>query len=319
MNDIGYIYKITNDVNGKQYVGQTIDPNKRFQQHKYKAESARKNNENNIALYNAINKYGIEHFHFEIIEECKKELLEIREPYWIKCLNTLVPNGYNILIGGKSLYGENNPFFGKSHTNEAKQKMSEKHKDLYIGENNPMYGKHHTEETKQKIIQKNLDKNMYEYHRQRMQNNRVWEKSQKINPIIAINHKQEKVLLFYTTARAGRYLKELNISLAKRPENIIRKYLKIKGVKSKEAYGFEWIYAHTLINNSFLTKGLSTSGQGIRYLISSKEDKINILFKSYFMQNKDKIIDLSNYYEEIRDRMSVLKILYNNLAQYLNT
>lgn len=45
--------------------------------------------------------------------------------------------------------GQNNPFYGKTHTEESKKKMSLNHKDV-SGKNNPMYGKHHSDEAKEK-------------------------------------------------------------------------------------------------------------------------------------------------------------------------
>lgn len=59
--------------------------------------------------------------------------------------------------------GEKNGMYGKHHTEEAKQKMSQSKKGKYSGSNNPMYGKHHTEEAKQKMSeaasQKTKEKN----------------------------------------------------------------------------------------------------------------------------------------------------------------
>ena len=299
------------------YIGQSVNPSARFRQHKHDAKKHKENDQHNIALYNAMNKYGVEHFHFDIIEECRVEDLEYREPYWINQLNTLVPNGYNILKGGRKLSGEDNPFFGKHHTEEAKQQMSEAHKELYIGENNPMYGRHHTDETKEKIKQKNLDKNMYEYHSRRMMNNRAWEKSKNINPIIAINHDSKQVLLFYTKARAGRYIKEIGLSNAKTPESAIRKYLDNKKYKGRLVYGFEWFYARELIDNSFFYKDISTCGQGVNCLISSCEDKIDILFKPYFLHDKDEVVNLSDCYAQINNRLMSIKLLSNHMIVYL--
>ena len=56
--------------------------------------------------------------------------------------------GENNYFYGK--YGKDNPNYGRHHTEEAKKKMSESHKN-YRGENHPMYGKHHSEETKKKM------------------------------------------------------------------------------------------------------------------------------------------------------------------------
>ena len=52
---------------------------------------------------------------------------------------------------GLSMSGENHPLYGVGHTEEAKRKMSESTKGMYLGENNPFYGKHHTDEAKQRI------------------------------------------------------------------------------------------------------------------------------------------------------------------------
>lgn len=87
-----YIYKITNKLNGKIYVGQTkFSVEKRFKQHA-KADSV---------IGSAIRKYGIENFNVEVIETCKTftELNE-REIFWIDFYNCKVPNGYNVADGG---------------------------------------------------------------------------------------------------------------------------------------------------------------------------------------------------------------------------
>lgn len=94
------IYKITNQVNGKQYVGQSIDIFKRWYEHRYKAE-CKDDISYNSALHCAFRKYGIKSFLFEILEECEIKDLDSREKYWIAKLKTLVPNGYNILVGGR--------------------------------------------------------------------------------------------------------------------------------------------------------------------------------------------------------------------------
>lgn len=89
------IYVITNDINGKQYVGQSINPEKRFLQHKNLAGK-----DHYSLLHNAMQKYGTEHFSLKILEHKVKDYNE-REKYWIKELKTICPNGYN---GGSSLY-----------------------------------------------------------------------------------------------------------------------------------------------------------------------------------------------------------------------
>lgn len=96
------IYKITNKFNGKTYIGQSNDIERRFKEHQQKGESSR------IPLDIAIQKYGKDNFTYEIIEECSLEELNQREEYWIITLNT-IENGYNCSEGGgQQSIGENN-------------------------------------------------------------------------------------------------------------------------------------------------------------------------------------------------------------------
>ena len=93
----GFIYVITNDINGKQYVGKTRETiEKRFKTHLEDSFRARMEKR---PLYAAMNKYGREHFSIEKIEECALEVIDIREQYWISQLNTY-HNGYNATLGG---------------------------------------------------------------------------------------------------------------------------------------------------------------------------------------------------------------------------
>lgn len=92
---MGYIYKITNDINNKIYIGKTeFDIEKRFQEH---CRDALKDRNEKRPLYNAMNKYGIEHFKIEEIEQCND--IESREKYWIEYYDSY-NNGYNATLGG---------------------------------------------------------------------------------------------------------------------------------------------------------------------------------------------------------------------------
>lgn len=97
---MAYIYVITNDINGKQYVGKTNNSiEERFRQH---IRDSKKERCEKRPLYSAINKYGIEHFHIEQLEQCSAEASSDREMYWIQKLNTYGSQGYNATLGGDS-------------------------------------------------------------------------------------------------------------------------------------------------------------------------------------------------------------------------
>lgn len=99
------IYKITNDINGKIYIGQTsYSLEKRFKEH---CSDSRKEGLEIRPLYRAMRKYGIEHFHIESLEETNNP--NERETYWIERLNSYGNGNYNATKGGdgKTLYNHN--------------------------------------------------------------------------------------------------------------------------------------------------------------------------------------------------------------------
>jgi group I intron endonuclease len=117
---MGYIYKITNIINNKCYIGETIQtPEKRWKDHK----SAFKRNGGCTALKSAILKYGLENFKFEVLIICFDQDRLIYEKQYIKKYNSLAPNGYNILEGGQE------GVLGYKHSNETKKKISLKSKE----------------------------------------------------------------------------------------------------------------------------------------------------------------------------------------------
>ena len=94
---MGYIYCITNLINNKQYVGKTTySVERRWKQQccDYKKLKCA-----NRPLYKAMNKYGIENFKIEVLEQCERNLISEREQYWIKYLKTY-HLGYNATLGG---------------------------------------------------------------------------------------------------------------------------------------------------------------------------------------------------------------------------
>ena len=96
---MAYIYQITNDINGKIYVGKTERSiEERFKEH---CKDSKRRDFEKRPLYRAMNKYGTEHFHIELLEETDKP--EEREIYWIEQKRSF-KNGYNATLGGEGTH-----------------------------------------------------------------------------------------------------------------------------------------------------------------------------------------------------------------------
>jgi group I intron endonuclease len=139
------IYKATNRITGKSYIGYSSDWKSRKRLHKYHA----KQDDRNYLFYNSIRKHGFESFIWEIIYQSKDKLhtLGKMESYFIVEYNTLSPNGYNMKTGGE----------GGNLSEESRKKISESRKGMKFSEehiNNlrlSHQGNKHTEEQKKKI------------------------------------------------------------------------------------------------------------------------------------------------------------------------
>ncbi len=190
MNDM-VIYKVTNLLNGKIYIGQTTNDNPNYYG-------------SGTYINRAIKKHGLDIFKKEIIAHCNnRDALDLLEQQYIKFFNCKVPNGYNFTNGGNSgpqLFGDSNPSKrpevreklrgkrsrkkqyskdGLRRTIESSRKMllennpmndpKSKEKFLSIvqseeykqnmskavnGDKNGMYGKTHSEETRKKISER---------------------------------------------------------------------------------------------------------------------------------------------------------------------
>lgn len=94
---MAYIYKIINDINDKVYIGKTLlSIEERFKEH---CKDSKREKKEKRPLYNAMNKYGIEHFLIEEIEECDYNVVNDREKYWIEYYSSF-KYGYNATTGG---------------------------------------------------------------------------------------------------------------------------------------------------------------------------------------------------------------------------
>ncbi len=130
------IYKITNKINKKHYVGSAYDLYKRYKEHRSALTS---NRHHNNQLTRFVNKYGIDNLEFNLLEECKPEELELREQYYINNNKNL----FNETIDVKSCNR------GKKLSEEHKQRISKSIKDKNITR---------SEETKNKISEANKGK-----------------------------------------------------------------------------------------------------------------------------------------------------------------
>lgn len=127
----GYIYKTTNLINNKIYVGKK--KSSKFLKESYMGSG--------VAINSAIEKYGRENFTVDIIDTANSlEELNNKEKMWIKLLNSRDSSiGYNIAYGG-----DGGCVWGDAENHPSKKTDRRK-------ENNPFYGKHHTEESKLKV------------------------------------------------------------------------------------------------------------------------------------------------------------------------
>lgn len=169
------VYRITNLIDGKVYVGQSrMSLAKRMTSHRFDSRRVRS------ALYHAIRKHGWENFKAEVIESniCLPSIDE-REKFWISELNSLVPNGYNLELGGrsqKSVSDETRRKMALAKAGKKRDPMSEETKRRIGIANkgrvpaphviraavaamadrpNPFLGKHHTDQTKAILSIKN--------------------------------------------------------------------------------------------------------------------------------------------------------------------
>ena len=250
---MGYIYILTSPY-GKPYIGQTIRPIKeRFKEHQTKPDC--------VAIYGAIKKHGWDKMKKEWIEVPDDEL-NFYEEMLVALLGTIVPNGYNLKEGGgsgrpceevkkkmsESKKSEKNPFYGMSHTDEAKQKisianigktLSDEHKqilsDANSGENNFMFGRTHTDEARNKISESMTGRNHTDEVKQQISESNSGEK----------NHNSKKVyqysidgLYINSFASSGEAARSLN-KMTKNPGCSIRECAR---GKNKSAHGFKWSY-----------------------------------------------------------------------------
>jgi group I intron endonuclease len=134
---MGVIYKITSP-SGRVYVGKTKRLKIRIWEYRWRSKKRKS------IIHDSIKGYGWEAHKLEVIEEIADELLNEREVFWIKELNTFYldnEKGMNMTRGGDG----NVPSW--KHNTERRKKQAQR----FSGEGNPFYGKTHSEETKKRL------------------------------------------------------------------------------------------------------------------------------------------------------------------------
>lgn len=175
------IYAFVNKINGKMYIGQSQNIEKRLYDHEY---TARKGKEKCTALQRAFDKYGFDNFSVEILEECSISDLNEREIFYIqKFQSNNKKFGYNLSSGGESgLRGYKFPeSFGKKiseakkgwiMSDSQKEFISRLHKGKIVSketrrkmsENNVGFiGRTHTDETKQKMSESHTGERAHQF------------------------------------------------------------------------------------------------------------------------------------------------------------
>lgn len=141
-----YLYKITNLLDGKVYIGRSIKENERWRQHRYFGRNPEWTKQ---YLHYAMNKHGVENFVYEVIAmSTKQDDADDLEKLLIRQYDSRNrEKGYNISPGGDAAWNrglpkEKQPMFGKKQSAYFKKKMSEIHSGKIVS---------HSEETRKKI------------------------------------------------------------------------------------------------------------------------------------------------------------------------
>lgn len=294
---MGYIYLITNVVNGKQYVGQTVhaDIDTRWNQHKRMKEHML-----GRCIYNAYMKYGIQSFTFKIICICFDEACNELEAEYIKKFNTLVPNGYNLKEGGNNsrhneetrrLIGQNRKGKGLNviYTEEMRKQRSERQ----LGEKNHNYGKPISETQRAQISERMKEIwrekkaqgiGAHENTRKALLESNYRRRKEKAPKEVSKGRKQRIAKL----DEDGNILEEFeSMALASTSTGITPSH--ISGVcrqERKSAGGFKWKYMDipegqtVKRNTSTGEKYISKQGSGFMVRINKLDYKVRSWFKT---------------------------------------
>lgn len=210
---MAYIYQITNDVNQKIYIGKTENSiEKRFKEHCW--DASRERNEKR-PLYNAMRKYGIEHFHIELIEETNNP--EEREVYWIEKKQSF-KNGYNATIGGDGRKYIDYDLVVKTYQDLQNIKLVAKQL-------------HHDESTISKILkEKNID----------IKSSIEWMRENRGKKVGQYDLNDNFIQSFDSRGLASKYLIDNHYTTSVAIDAVAGRIGQVCNGKRKTAYGFKW-------------------------------------------------------------------------------
>ena len=210
---MAYIYQITNDINQKIYIGKTENSiEKRFKEHCW--DASRERNEKR-PLYNAMRKYGVEHFHIELIEETNNP--EEREVYWIEKKQSF-KNGYNATIGGDGRKYIDYDLVVKTYQDLQNIKLVAKQL-------------HHDESTISKILkEKNID----------IKSSIEWMRENRGKKVGQYDLNDNFIQSFDSRGLASKYLIDNHYTTSVAIDAVAGRIGQVCNGKRKTAYGFKW-------------------------------------------------------------------------------
>ena len=242
---MGFIYKLTlKKESRKAYIGQTIrDIHERLKEHQLESSGCK-------AISAAIKKHGWENFDKEWYE-VPDEDLNFYEEMLVALLGTLSPGGYNLKEGGgngkpsdesrqkmsEAQTGEKNHNYGKTMSDESRQKLSKSHcGKTHTEETKQMMseahcGKTHTEETKQKLSRSLTGRTLSDETKQKIIESKKGENNHMSKKIYQYDLTNNFIQSFESCEEAARHFN-------KKSASNIRKC--VRG-KQPTAYGFKWI------------------------------------------------------------------------------
>ena len=217
----GIIYKLTNLINGKIYVGQTTQT--------LKARMRRHKSGGRPGVDSAIQKYGWENFKVEIIEKCPHEKLNEREVFGIQFYDCMAPKGYNLTAGGSKIVFSaetrkkiSSALIGHTVSAETRAKISASKK----GTPSWNKGRQMTDEQKRKISLQNIGRKRSEEVKAKMSKMRKGKKRKpftaehraklsaagkgKISPRRGVTLSAETKAKISATKKANRLAREAN-------------------------------------------------------------------------------------------------------------